>query len=411
MLTVKEYQAREEEAVAGLPNRVVEMVNPVVFASEGYPARVRSESELWKYLDVMHETRFERDFATLFGGGMTEPEFSLLRRAAQLANDFSIQTFGRNLTSRGSLLRALRVYGHIADIFGGSPARVFEIGPGSGYLGCLFIQNGWSYAASDIAQAFYLLQNRLWNCATGGKVKDLVEDPEWDGTLSPGCPVHLPWWEFYKLLDRQGPSVDVVTCNHALAEMHPNSLAFALRAARGMLRGEGIKAFVFEGWGFEKFIPRSTITEQFYKSGFRLVHNDDELTVFSPLGADGASPSAKLPRFGSFLKSGPGQPSGKVQGRRRWRLAQTLFDLKQSVGSLAFLSGLKQFAFSLMYWPPRVSSPKNRLSQCIVQGRNRRGAGRSVGMQEVNEFYATLLKSQDLRTPDERFLEMIGKAY
>src|SRR6266566_966156 len=267
MLTVKEYEARENEAVAALPNRIVEMVNPVVFASEGYPTRVRNDSELWKYLDVMHETRFERDFATLFGGGMTEQEFALLQRAARLSCEFSNECFKRNSATRGSLLRALNVYRHISDIFGGSPARVFELGPGSGYLGCLFLLNNWSYAASDITQAFYLAQNRLWDHASGGCLRDLAADPAWDGTLAPGQPVHIPWWEFFSLPERGVPSVDVVTCNHALAEVHPNSMAFALRVAHEMLSGDGMKVFVFEGWGFERFVPRSMITEQFYRFG------------------------------------------------------------------------------------------------------------------------------------------------
>src|SRR5438552_10520679 len=130
MLTVEEYNRKESAAATALPNRVVEMVSPIMFASEGYPMRVRSESELWKYLDVMHETRFERDFATLFGGGLTAQEFALLRRVAQLACEFSKASFRQNLTTRGSLLRALNIYRYINDIFGGSPARVCEIGPG-----------------------------------------------------------------------------------------------------------------------------------------------------------------------------------------------------------------------------------------------------------------------------------------
>ena len=124
MLTVEEYNRKESAAVDALPNRVVEMVSPVMFSSEGYPTRVRNDSELWKYLDVMHETRFERDFATLFGGGMTEQEFALLQRAARLSCEFSNECFKRNSATRGSLLRALNVYRHINDIFNGSPARV-----------------------------------------------------------------------------------------------------------------------------------------------------------------------------------------------------------------------------------------------------------------------------------------------
>src|SRR5439155_1356215 len=224
MLTVKEYEARENEAVAALPNRIVEMVNPVVFASEGYPTRVRNDSELWKYLDVMHETRFERDFATLFGGG----------------------------------------------------------------------------------------------------IKDLADDPNWAGEFSPDHPVHIPWWEFFRLLDRDIPCVDVVTCNHALEEMHSHSLAFALRIAHEMLRGEGVKAFVFEGWGFEKFVPRSTITKLFYRSGYCLIHNDSKITVFAPRDSASASPSALWPRIAHRRKSASAKkPDGVVQEPRTWELFGT----------------------------------------------------------------------------------------
>ena len=158
-----------------------------------------------------------------YGGTITEQQFGLLRRVAQVAHEFSQQSFGLNLTTRGSLLRALNAYQHTADIFGGSPAKVFELGPGSGYLGCLFILNGWSYAASDIAQAFYLFQNRLWNHASGGKVKDLASEPDWDGKISPGEPVHVPWWEFYKLFESGVPAFDVVTCNHASRRCTPTA--------------------------------------------------------------------------------------------------------------------------------------------------------------------------------------------
>src|SRR6266566_3477854 len=408
MLTVKEYEARENEAAAALPDRIVEMVNPVVFASEGYPTRVRNDSELWKYLDVMHETRFERDFATLFGGGMTEREFALLQRAARLSCDFSNECFKRNLATRGSLLRALNVYRHIRDIFNGAPARVFEIGPGSGYLRCLFILDGWSYGGSDITQAFYLFQNRLWNYASRGGLKDLADDPNWAGEFSPDHPVHIPWWEFFRLLDRGIPCVDVVTCNHALAEMHPHSLAFALRIAHEMLRGEGVKAFVFEGWGFEKFVPRSTITKLFYRSGYCLIHNDSKITVFAPRDSACASPSALWPRIAHRRKPASGKkPDGVIQERRTWELLGTYSDLKAMAGSLVFLSGVRQFMRSLSYWPARVSLPRNTISQRILKGREQRRKERLIGLEQVNRFYAELLKTPDLLTPDERFLGFI----
>lgn len=382
MLTVETYKSRECEAIAGLPNRVVEMVQAVVFSTTGYPTRVKSDAELWKYLDVMHETRFERDFANLIGGGVTDHEFNLLKQIAALAFQFSVEQFGRNLTSRGSLLRALHVYRHISDIFQGSPARVFEIGPGSGYLGCLFLLNGWGYGSTDIAQAFYLLQNRLWNYATPGRVRELAEESTWDATIPMGTAVHIPWWEFYRLLDRGVPSVDVVTCNHALAEMHPNSLSFTLLLARKMLQGSGIKAFIFEGWGYELLVPRSTTTEQFYKFGFRLVHNDEKITVFVPDDNENSVPSAPIPK----------------RFTRRW-----------------FVSGIKKrlgltTAGSSRYLPPEFKS-HNPISQLILSGRDRRSAQSMIGLDQVNGFYKNLLGSDDLLTPDEQFLKVIGKHY
>ena len=412
MLTVEEYNQKESAAVAAFPNRVVEMVNPVVFAAEGYPARVRSDSELWKYLDVMHETRFERDFANLHGGAITEKQFDQLRQVARTAHEFSRASFGLNLTTRGSLLRALNIFQHIADIFDGSPARVFELGPGSGYLGCLFILNGWSYAASDIAQAFYLFQNRLWNHASGGKLKDLASDADWDGKTSPGEPVHVPWWEFYKLFEKQMPEVDVVTCNHALAEMHPNSMAFALRVAREMLRGKGLKAFVFEGWGFERFVPRSTITKEFHRCGFNLVHNDDQITVFAPRESDCASPFARLPRLGSFQEARAGQ-SGETPPHfsRPGKFARSVTAVKEVLGSQDFLSGVKRLSTSYLFWPPQVSLPMNTASERVLSGRRRRSTEPSVGLAQVNAFYEKLLNSTDFRAADERFLELIGRSY
>lgn len=382
MLSIDRYENLEKKELAQLPNRVVEMVKPVAFSTVGYPTRVESDAELWKYLDVMHETRFENDFQHLIGGGITDHEFNLLKQIAALASKFSVEQFGRNLTTRGSLLRALHVYRHISDIFQGSPARVFEIGPGSGYLGCLFLLNGWGYASTDITQAFYLLQNRLWNYAIPGRVRELAEETTWDATIPMGTAVHIPWWEFYRLLDRGVPSVDVVTCNHALAEMHPNSLSFTLLLARKMLQGAGTKAFIFEGWGCELLVRRSTITEQFYKYGFRLVHNDEKITVFVPDDNEYSEPSAPIPeRF-----------------TRRW-----------------FVSGIKnrlglQTAGPSRYLPPEFKS-HNPISQLILNGRDRCRDQSMISLDQVNAFYKNLLGSDDLLTPDEQFLKMIGKNY
>ncbi len=368
MLSVQTYDRREQECADELPNRVVEMVNPVVFASEGYPMRVRHEKVLWRYVDVMHETRFAMDFAGLHDNGLTAPEFTWLKNAATITCEHTRAAFGRPLTVRGSLLRALHVFRSITDITGARPLRVFEAGPGSGPLGCLFIQRGWGYAATDITQAFYLHQSHLWDRACGGKLIELADPAtQWDGQIEPGQPVHIPWWEFFRMLDRPIPQVDVVTSNHALAEMHPNSLAFTLRLAREMMRtGGGPKLFIFEGWGWEKLQTRDKVFEAFNKAGFSLVHTDDQVTVFAPR------------------------------------------DVLTDPGSSILPDGLIQ---PLVQIGNTIQLPGNTLSNRIVDARTRRKAQLSVRLPQVETFYRELLGSDDLRTADERFLEHIGRNY
>jgi len=384
MLSPSVYDELEQKSVAELPNRVLMMVQSVAFGTLGYPTRVRSESELWKYLDVMHESRFEHDLEHLLGG-LTDREFELFKRVASFVLRFSEENFQRPLTTRSSLLRALNVYRHLTDLFGDHPARIFEIGPGSGYLGCLLLDNQWAYGATDVTQAFYLLQNHLWHGLSEGKVKELAENNDWDGSLLPGGAVHIPWWEFYRLLDRVVPKVDVVTCNHALAEMHPDSLVFTLRAAREMLRGEGLKAFVFEGWGCEQWVQRSLITKQFYRAGFRLVHNDDHITVFVPEENAFSRPAARLPsRFW--------WPGGK---------AEVLAAVRRIVG---IQQGWIRF------WPPRFASKRNQISRKILAGNQCRETERRVGIGTIEKFFAELLDDRDDEmSPDEKFLHRIGQ--
>jgi len=193
--------------------------------------------------------------------------------------------------------------------------------------------------------------------------------------------------------------------------MHPNSLAFTLRIAHEMLRGEGVKAFVFEGWGFEKFVPRSTITKLFYRSGYCLIHNDSKITVFAPRDSDCGSPSALWPRIAHRRKTGcEKKPSGVVPRGRTWELLGTYSDLKATAGSLFFLSGIRQFMRSLSYWPARVSLRRNTISLRILKGREQRRKERLIGLDEVNRFYAELLHTPDVRTADERFLGFIDRS-
>ena len=72
-LTPQAYDDAERTARKELSNRIVEAFQPVTFGGFGYPVRVDDIEELWKYVDVMQERRFEHDFLHLLGG-LTEHE-------------------------------------------------------------------------------------------------------------------------------------------------------------------------------------------------------------------------------------------------------------------------------------------------------------------------------------------------
>lgn len=258
-MTVAEYNQREQLALSSAPARLAQMVGTLMFDAERYPSRVAAETELWKYADAMHETRLDSTFNRLFGGALSSEEFELLQQAVGVAR-VACDDWTHTITPRGSMLRALLLWRHLSPLAGTSK-RIFEIGPGSGHLGTLLMLSGWQYGATENAQGFFLWQQQLWRTAN----------------LTPVC--HLPWWEFYGLTLPKLPKVNVVTCNHALAEMHPFALAFALGAARAMLEPDGV--FAFEGWGYERFHSRASIEGEFARFGFVRVQDNGYLTVFA----------------------------------------------------------------------------------------------------------------------------------
>jgi len=395
-LSVAEYDQAEYEAMAELPNRAIMAFQPVVFHQLGYPCRVRRESELFKYLDVMHDLRFEGDFRHLLGG-LTREEFDLVKRLTTRIVQFSESRFQRRALARASVLRSLNVLRHIRYLYGERRPRVFEVGPGCGYLGTLLMLEGYPYAATDVAQAFYLYQNWLWNFLAGGRVIELVRtsdrEPSWPDGISAGPPggaVHVPWWEFVRRGLRSGASYDLVICNHALCEMHPDSLAFTVKSAKRLLASpDGMpKAFAFEGWG-ARHERLSEITERFYRAGFIIVHSDTGIIVFALRDAPEGRHGLGLPFHHLPLKR-------RYVRRVRHVLRRGLSMLRCALWELPLADR--------SYEPCEYASPENPFSRAIQSGRQAQQHARTITLDQVKRFYAELLASEDDASPDERFL-------
>src|SRR5260221_12445419 len=147
---VREYDRAEQEAIARFPNRIIECVQPITFQAVGYPARVNSVSELWRYADVMQEGRVPNAFEVL--GGLTQHEFELFKSVSEEVIDVTGR-LGHTIVPGAALMRALLAYRAIkADHPRGG--HILEFGPGSGYVSMLLLANGFSVSTVDVTQAF-----------------------------------------------------------------------------------------------------------------------------------------------------------------------------------------------------------------------------------------------------------------
>lgn len=237
------YDEAERAAMKHLSNRMIEAARAVAFNHVGYPTRVSAVEELWRYADVMQENRLRGTFDAI--GGLTDHEFELVEHVTKRVAGLTGELCGRQVVPGASLIRAIPVYRAIKQIFpnGGS---VFELGPGSGYVGALAVADGYRYGSTDIAQAFFLWQQHLLHALRPGAADN-----------------QIPWWQW--MLLTSPPAYDIFTANHALNEMHAHALIHAVRVAKEMLAGKGV--FLVENFGSTVLRPTELTRSVFQAIG------------------------------------------------------------------------------------------------------------------------------------------------
>jgi hypothetical protein len=359
---------------------MIEAFHPETFNATGYPVRVTSSVELWRYVDVMHETRTRQTVDEVLGG-LTEDEFGLFRRAVEFMKDYTNATFGRVLRCENALLRAINIDRYISQF---EPQLVFEIGPGSGYLGLLQILRGVGYIACENSQAFYLLQNSLWGAAAGPRLRELAQGrmslrDALQGDLS-GTVLHVPWWKVIDLDMLSLPrEVDVVTANHCLVEMQANAMRYLVRLSKQLLK-DPQSPFVFEGWGYELHHHRGDVGEQFHKAGFALAHADEKVVAFAQ-SRDGTETYCRLPC--------------SVSPQKRLRnLARRLAGLAPLPYHFAIDSYLGE----------------NRISFAIREAQKTTGAKATAKFSEISAFLNEAYRGAG-SSIEEQFLLSIGRSY
>jgi SAM-dependent methyltransferase len=349
LLTVEEYDAAERAALETTPNRIVECCQPTTFTAESYPVRIASTRAAGRYVDVMHEGRSQGTFDALLGG-ITRRELDLFRAVATKIAAMTAREYGRRQVPRSAMLRALNVVRHVRYLYPDPPATILEIGAGSGYIGALLAELGYRYVSTDITQAFYLYQSHMLASLLPGRLIELATDPRTFldlGEIPAGYAVHVPWWKYMTV----GPSVlfkaDVVTCNHALCEMHSNALRYTAKVSHAMLR-ERNGCFLFEGWGSTVRHPIWHAGRALSMAGFAFAHNDVHASILVGDQTAAATGGMKLPppgaegdgAFHPSIHVNPANEIGaKVLAGRESTAHNALYDLEDLDAALQSIAG------------------------------------------------------------------------
>jgi hypothetical protein len=304
-LTVDQYDAAEQDAIETTPNRILECCQPTTFMLESYPLRIHATRAAGRYVDVMHEGRAHSTFEMLLKG-LTKEELDLMQVVAAKIAALTQDLYGHRQVPRSAMLRALNIVRHIRYLYPEPTAVIFEIGSGSGYVGALLVELGYRYVSTDITQAFYIYQSHMLTRLLSGRLIELAIDTrsflDLDG-IPPGHAVHVPWWKYMATEPQISFGADIVTCNHALCEMHSNALRYTCKLAREILQKRA-GLFLFEGWGSTVRHPIWHAGRALSNAGFSFAHNDVQASVLVLDGSPAAEGALKLPPRTSKVTDG-----------------------------------------------------------------------------------------------------------
>ena len=159
--------------------------------------------------------------------------------------------------------------------------KIFEVGPGSGYLGAYLLNAGHPYAAMDNCQALYLWQNRLFSRIAETFLEFAIYKKINGFERIFGCHcTHIPWWQFAAFHETGFPLGDVVICDAAMGEMDTFGLRYLLHSAKAIAAESDCGAFIFQNLGEERVHHRADVESLLDQLGFAQ-HKIGGVSIFS----------------------------------------------------------------------------------------------------------------------------------
>jgi hypothetical protein len=279
-LSIDEYNMAERQARESASYPAIRAFSPVAFAQVNFPTRVSAEQELRRYCDIMYELLPRREW--LETKLYSAQEVVAIRQLVAQIRTITQRSFGRAAEPLMCLFPPIPIFRAIEAIATAQGRRlnVFEVGPGSGYLGAYVLNAGHRYSAMDNCQALYLWQNRLF--------ASIVDDcAEWafDRGAAHGIAfelhaTHIPWWHFARFHESLPAKADIVVCDAAMGEMDTFALRYVLRIMQAMLVESDCGAFIYQNLGEERVHQRAFVESYLAQLGFQGFQVDG-VSIFS----------------------------------------------------------------------------------------------------------------------------------
>lgn len=280
-LTINFYDVEEEEARIEAPYPILRAFTPTHFRLNGFPDRVIDERELRRYADIMGETTSRSHW--LKSKLYTRAEAAAALALSGQVIDLTRRLYGRPVTPFMCLfgpIPMLRMVEHLSAI-AGRKLTVMDVSAGSGYTSAYLLNAGHKVIATDVTQALYLWQNRLF--------RDHYDLDEWAvavrqyGRIPAQC-THVPWWHFARLHEGfEGfklPVIDVVICDAALAEMDPWAFRYVMQLAYDKLKDSDIGCLLYQSVGEQRAQKEPDIEAYIRSMGF-LPNNKKGVAIWS----------------------------------------------------------------------------------------------------------------------------------
>ncbi len=138
---------------------------------------------------------------------------------------------------------------------------------------------GYRYISTDVAQAYYLTQNNLWEALFPGCIEECLETVKNDDTVCHESILHIPYWNLWELRNCS-MEADIMVANHCLTEMHQRSLQFYLAFGRQLMRNSQYKLFIAQSPGYFNTGNIRYLFESFDGMGYELIYSEKDFVIF-----------------------------------------------------------------------------------------------------------------------------------